>query len=596
MPALLILLEKTQQSLPDPASEVIERLMAEVKVDKAGTKDGRRRPWLPFVLIIAASALAHIWCIGSQFFLDDPTAIRDNEAIREGIVWPGFALLWTNLGYFVQYKLFGLSPVGVHAVNWLLHTAVACVLLGFGRDFIRGRAPEGVALFGALLFAVHPLASEIPNYARTQDLAWVTLFSLLALWALLSFLRRGGWLKLVWTLLGIAGATMSKGPGLFHALMMTGAVGLAFMTPEHWHMVRRKVWWLVAVALAGVTVLWLGGLLPFLWGATNKWEQPRFIGHAYTLTRVFWEFAWRAVVPVSLSADHHIAETLIPPGAEFWNIPDTGAMWAAAAMLALTGFSIWLGWRKNTRLVGVCLFLFIATILFRVLYLIPEFMPEYRIYPGMPWFCLGAAIVLAAAWRRGFPGISPRYAAVVLVVVFALMSAKRSFLWHDLDRLMADVLRQYPAQGRAIWELHRRDAHLGDWQKIIDRQRAEWQPILQRFIEENRRLAPARELPSGHFALADIACAALYAEALSHVEGTAPALTELRRLEFYMKGLGIDQVLHWSYFYRSKANVLEQAGRPEAALALIEEIGEEHFRKADVRRIKQKAAAVQPAE
>ena len=73
--------------------------------------------------------------------------------------------------------------------------AVACVLFGFGRDFLRGRAPAGVAWFGALLFAVHPLASEIPNYARTQDLAWVTLFSLLASWALLRFLR--GWPRVV---------------------------------------------------------------------------------------------------------------------------------------------------------------------------------------------------------------------------------------------------------------------------------------------------------------------------------------------------------------------------------------------------------------
>jgi hypothetical protein len=561
--------------------------MAEAHADK---KDGTGRPWLPFVLIIAASALAHIWCLGSQFFLDDPTQIRDNEAIRDGFFWKPFALLWTNLGYVIQYKLFGLSPVGVHAVNWLLHTAVACVLLGFGRDFIRGRAPEGVALFGAVLFVVHPLASEIPNYARTQDLAWVTLFSLLASWALLSFLQRGGWLKLIWVILGIAGATVSKGPGLFHALMMTGTVGLAFMTPEHWSMIRRRVWWLLGLVGAGAVVLWLGGLLPFLWGATNLWEQPRFIGHAYTLTRVFWEFAWRAVVPVSLSADHHIAETLIPPGAELWNIPDTGAMLSAAAMFALTGFSIWLAWRKSTRLVGVCLFLFTATILFRFLYLIPEFMPEYRIYPGMPWFCLGAAIVLGAAWRHVFPGTSPRNAAVLLVVVFALMSMKRSFLWHDLDRLMADVLRQYPAQARAIWELHKRDAHLGDWRKIIDRQRTGWQPLFQRFMAENRRLAPARELPTGHFALADVACAGLYAEALSHVEGTAPALTELRRLENHMNSLRIDQDLHWNYFYGSKARVLEQAGRPEAALALIEEIGEERFVKADVRRIKRKAA------
>jgi hypothetical protein len=569
--------------------------MAGAQADNAGTKNEGRRPWLPFVLIIAASALAHLWCLGSQYFLDDPMAIRDNEAIREGISWRPFALLWTRLGYVIQYKLFGLSPVGVHAVNWLLHTAVACVLWVFGRDFIGGRAPEGVALFGALLFVVHPLGSEIPNYARTQDLAWVTLFSLLASWALLSFLQRGGWPKLVWSLLGIAGATMSKGPGLFHALMMTGAVGLAFMTSEHWRMFRRKIGWLVAVALAGLTVLWFGGPLPYLWSATSMWEQPRFIGHAYTLTRVFWEFAWRAVVPVSLSADHHIAETLIPPGAGFWNIPDTGAMWAAAAMLALTGFSIWLAWRKSTRLVGVCLFLFTATMLFRVLYLIPEFMPEYRIYPGMPWFCLGAAIVLAAAWRRVFPATSPRIAAVALVVVFALMSAKRSFLWHDLDRLMADVLRQYPAQARAIWELHQRDAHLGDWQKIIDRQRTDWQPLFQRFMAENRRLAPARELPTGHFALADVACAGIYAEALAHVEGAAPALTELRRLETHMNRLRIDQKLHWDHFYRSKAQVLEQIGRPEAALALIEEVGEQSFRKADVRRIKRKAAEAAPA-
>jgi hypothetical protein len=153
----------------------------------------------------------------------------------------------------------------VHAVNWLLHTGVACVLFGFGRDFLRGRASQGVALFGAVLFAVHPLASEIPNYARTQDLAWVTLFSLLASWALLRFLLDGGWPKLLWSLLGIAGATMSKGPGLFHALMMTGAVGLAFMAPEHWRMFRRRGWWLLGGAIAGIAVLWIGGLLPFLW-------------------------------------------------------------------------------------------------------------------------------------------------------------------------------------------------------------------------------------------------------------------------------------------------------------------------------------------
>ena len=549
------------------------------------------RPWLPFALIIAASALAHIWCLGSQYYLDDPVAIRDNEAIREADIFTGVTLVWTRLSYFIQYKLFALSPVGVHAVNWLLHTAVACVLFAFGRDFTRGSTSENVPLFGALLFAVHPLASEIPNYARCQDLAWVTLFSLLAAWSMLLFLQHGGWRKIVWTVLAIAGATMSKGPGMFHAMMMVGAVGLAAMTPGHWKHFRRRGWWLALLGVAAVVTFWAAGLWPFIRRSIELMEEPRFTGHAFTLARVFWEFSWRAVIPVYLSADHHIQETLIPPGSRVWNIPDKIAILAAVSMLALTAFSLFLWWRKNTRLIGVCLFLFVATILFRVLYLIPEFMPEYRIYPGMPWFCLGVALVMASVWQRFFRGISPRAPAVLLILVFALMSMKRSFLWHDLDRLMADVLRQYPAQGRAIWELHKRDAHKGDWRKIIDRQRTEWPRVFKRFMEENRLLAPERELPSGHFALADVGCAGVYAEALAHVDGPVPALAELRRLENHMKVNRIDQDIHWYFFNLSKMRVLEKAGRHQEALDLIHAFGEGRFAKSDVRRLKLKAAA-----
>jgi hypothetical protein len=549
------------------------------------------RPWRPWLWIVTASALAHLWCLGSQFYLDDIPGIRDNPDIIDGRFWLQAPLAWTNLGYVIQYRLFGMSPVGFHAVNWILHTAVACVLFGFARDFLRGRAPAGVALFGALLFAVHPLASEIPNYARTQDLAWVTLFSLLASWAPLRFLLDGGWPKLLWCVLGIVGATLSKGPGIMHALMMTGVVGLAFMTPAHWGTFRRRGWWMGAVFLLGVAALWTASIAPLMRHATQLWAEPRFIGHAYTLARVFWEFAWRSVIPVALCSDHHIAETLVPAGARFWNIPDTGAMWAALAMLALTGLSLVLAWRQTTRLLGVCLFLYVATILFRMLYLIPEFMPEYRIYPGLPWFCLGAAIALGAAWRAWAGGVSPCAPIVLLLLAFALMSARRSFLWHDLDRLTADILRQYPAQARALWELQDRDLAAGAWQKVIDRQTRDWPPLFNRFMRENRRLAPRRELPTGHFALADVVCAGDFAQALAHVAGPAAGLREIRRLELYMKANHMDPVqhkLHWGYFYQAKVLVLEVAGNYRSAFSLMLEVGLDTFNPAMVARIRGK--------
>ena len=549
---------------------------------------------MPFLAIIVASALAHLWCLGSQFYMDDATIIRDNEALRDGVFFRGILTGWTNFWYAVQYRAFGMSPVGFHAVNWLLHTAAACVLLGFGRDFLHGRAPQGVAWFAALLFAVHPLASEIPNYARTQDLAWVTLFSLAAAWAMLRFMRGGGKLHLLWAALAIAGATMSKGPGVFHALMMAGAVALGEAGGGQRTALKRRAGWAAAVFLTAVAALWLTGILPRWIEYTANWSQPRFIGQAYTLARVFWEFAWRALIPVSLSSDHHIAETLVPQGAGWLSIPDKGAQFAAAAMLGLTALSLVLAWRRATRPFGICLFLFAATMLFRIAYLVPEFMPEYRIYPGMPWFCLGAAILMAGLWKRIPGGGSPLLPALLILLPCIALSARRSFLWHDLDRLTADVLRQYPAQARAVWELHDRDMAAGDWQKIIARQQAMWPGVLRSFLEENKRLAPARELPSGHFALADVACKGRVAIALAHTAGPAAGVAEIRRLEAHMQALGIVPETNRTicgYYHHARATVMEMAGAYASALESMRFEGVFGITQEDIRRVEGKLAA-----
>ncbi|MCP5533957.1 MAG: hypothetical protein H7A48_12365 [Akkermansiaceae bacterium] len=534
---------------------------------------GKAARFLPWLAIVAAAAVAHLWCLGSVFYMDDITAIRDNEGIRNGELPSGIALVWTRLGYIAQYRLFGMSPMGFHAVNWLLHTAAACALFAFARDFLRGKAAEGTALFAALLFAVHPLCSEIPNYARCQDLAWVTLFSLLACWAVLRFLQGGGFWLLGPAIAAFYGATASKGPGFFHAAMMVGMVTLVSLTPEHRRNARRWAPWAGGALVLGIVALWLVGLLPKWWHyAQTNWGEPRFIGHAYTLARVFWEFAWRAVIPVKLCSDHQIAETLVKPGDGWFGIADSGAMWAAAAMLGLTAFSLFLTWRKSTRIFGVCLFLFVATILFRVMYVIPEFMPEYRIYPGMPWFCLGAAVLLAALWSRLPGGGSPRWVATLILLPCIVLSARRSFVWHSPDTLCGDVLRQYPANARAIWELHDHDLHDGNWDSIIKRQQEMWPPVFKTFLETNEKLKPARELPTGHFALADVACKGRYAIALAHVRGPAAGMVEIRRLEMLMRQLRMTEEshrIHWGYFRAAAADVLEQAGAYEKALELL---------------------------
>jgi hypothetical protein len=546
-----------------------------VSDDKKIVENVGGRPWLPFLLILVACGLAHLWCLDSQFYLDDFPQIRDNEIVRNGHFWEAGLSAWSYLSYSVEYRLFGTSPVGFHAVNWLIHAGIACVLFAFARDFLRGKWPVSVALFGALLFAVHPLASEIPNYARTQDLAWTTLFSLLAAWGMLRYMRQNihRWKWLLLCVICISGATFSKGPGLIHALMMTGVVGLATLPPEWTPALRRYKWWLPAAIIPVIALIWLVGLGKSGLMLLDQWSNPRFIGHGLTICRVFWEFAWRGIVPVKLSADHQITETLVPAGAHLWAIPDNIALLAAAGLLSLTAVAVWLAWRKSTRGFGVCLLLFAGAILFRVLYLIPEFMPEYRIYPGMPWFCLGAAIALAAAWRWMFPTASPRLPAMLLLGTFAALSARRSVQWHDIHSLMADVLKQYPAQARALWELDDHDADAGNWKAIILRQERDFPEVRRVFIAKLGELAPGRELPTGNFSLAEVACLGQYALAVAHEKSPAQGIVLIDQLEVYMRAMKIDPLTnptHWSVFRRAKALVLETAGKYQAALEVLE--------------------------
>ena len=115
-----------------------------------------------------------------------------------------------------------------HAGNLALHVTVSLVLLGFARDFLADAAglPDARARriggWAALLFAVHPLCSEMPNYARARDIGMVSLFSLLAAWAMVHWRREGEWRPFGVAVAAVAAAAFSKEVSLPLAVGMVG--------------------------------------------------------------------------------------------------------------------------------------------------------------------------------------------------------------------------------------------------------------------------------------------------------------------------------------------------------------------------------------
>jgi tetratricopeptide (TPR) repeat protein len=88
-----------------------------------------------------------------------------------------------TLTYMMDGALWGGGPFGFHLTNLLLHVLNVLLLLEIARRL--GMACRG-AVFGAALFAVHPVFTEIVAFPNYREDLLVLLFSLASLWCLTS--------------------------------------------------------------------------------------------------------------------------------------------------------------------------------------------------------------------------------------------------------------------------------------------------------------------------------------------------------------------------------------------------------------------------
>jgi tetratricopeptide (TPR) repeat protein len=161
--------------------------------------DRGRRTAIVALLLVAACVAVYAQSFRVPFLFDDLTSIPENPRIRS--LWPISRAMtappYTTiagrplvcLSFAVNYALGGLDVVGYHAVNLALH--VACVLalwwlmrLTLARPAVGetlNRHADGLAAAAALLWAVHPLATEAVVYVVQRTELMASLFYLLAL-------------------------------------------------------------------------------------------------------------------------------------------------------------------------------------------------------------------------------------------------------------------------------------------------------------------------------------------------------------------------------------------------------------------------------
>jgi Tfp pilus assembly protein PilF len=468
---------RKRRSQPPPVSEV----------PRSSSEPGP--PFAIVALALLGAALALYWGSLRHPLVFDDHQLRDyalrtfyaDAASALGLRW----LADASFGWI--YAMFGKNLLWQRLANVALHACVAALLFGFlarlFRSVLDDPRSRWLALAGALLFLLHPVAVYGVAYLVERSIVMATLFSVLALWFVLEgMLRRSaGWYAAAAAAYVLA--VCSKEHAVMLPAVATALVLLAGGLSRE--LARRFAWAFGLFAVVGVTVvLRLKGLVgtayePFasdvfdhLGRASGEFDTelawPLSVLNQATLFfryLVTWLLPWpgwmsidvRTAFPQELLAWPHAAGFLA------WLAYPLAATWLLLkrGRLGLLGFGLLYPWLYAlTEVVSVR---------------VQEPYVLYRSYlwmSGLPAILPALAGGLGTRWRIGIA------AAACLVLVVAARDRLDTFsspldLWNDVIAKNTDlrapyVERAYIARGFVHFDAGRMEAAGADFARALE--------------------------------------------------------------------------------------------------------------------------------
>jgi tetratricopeptide (TPR) repeat protein len=153
----------------------------------------------PAVLALAIAA-AYSGTFSDPFVLDDAANI--GAASGAGLTVAGRPILRLSLD--LNRAISGSQVWSYHAINLAIHVAAALVLL----EIVRRTANDTLALFAALLWALHPLQTEAVTYISQRAESLMGLFYLLTLYTFIRAVSASPGIRRGWALASCAACAL----------------------------------------------------------------------------------------------------------------------------------------------------------------------------------------------------------------------------------------------------------------------------------------------------------------------------------------------------------------------------------------------------
>lgn len=424
---------------------------------KAASSPSSTLPLWPFAAVGLAAVAAYINAPGHPFVLDDQNAIVDNQTIRSiaGSLAGGPFQSATagrplvNLSFALNHAVGALNPWGYHAVNIALHVTCALLVFALLRRLFRlplasswvDGADTGLASAVALIWAVHPLNSEVIDYATQRSEGLNALFVLLTCYGGIRSLDARGAVR--WqavAVLAAFGGVLSKESAVVAPVLLL-VLECVFTARGPWRVLRERA---IFYALLFASWLALGALIV----GGPRWRSAGFASGVSPWTYLLEQapmivrYLRLVFVPTGLVLDYGTPTARTIGSALPYGLVVIGVLGASiAALRALPLVGVFGAWFFIT-LAPTSSILPIAT----------EVGAERRMY--LPLVAVLAVLVLAA-WRMlrtRMPALAaspaPKAAVALLCVGLTSLTLLRNREYNDPLTLWASVVERWP-NGRA---------------------------------------------------------------------------------------------------------------------------------------------------
>lgn len=398
------------------------------------------------LLLVLAAVVPYLNTFSVPWYFDDVNNIVDNPLVRD---LPRAARsLFESRGvaiftFALNHRFGGLELTGYHLVNLAIHAGSVIVVWLLLRRLLE--PGSSWPLFGALLFALHPLQTQAVTYIVQRMTSLSALFFLLAVYGYLRFLDdaapRRFWFYALALGCGVLAVLTKQSTAVLPLLLLL--VERYFRPGRSWRQQWRSVL-PFSLAPAGKAAEML--LLPLWRGdvdATVRYaDQLQSLQNVTPLRYLVTEFSviW-----------HYFKLLLAPIGQVFdygWPVVDklvtVKSCVALAGIIGLWVLAWWLRQRRPLISFGIAWFFVTLSVESSVIPLDPIF--EHRLYLPLFGFVLVAIDLL-----RRFPW--PRWQVPFLAAILfclAVLTWQRNALWGDQVAFFEDNLRRRPENVRVM--------------------------------------------------------------------------------------------------------------------------------------------------